>query len=423
VAAPGAEYWIVLEIVAFMGLTVLIGLMVLPRGLDWLRRNYTKETVLIVSLALCFVMAFISGFIGLSVAIGAFLAGLIISESSCSDLVRRRIEPMKEVFIAIFFIAIGMRIDVGMVAGNILLCLGIAAVFIVTKMSSILFASYLTTMDPRSSFYLSTSMVAMGEFGFIIATLGLGAGILDLELYSTIIGAALITMIALPLLSRSAPQIYERASRASPSWAYEAMRRMEGTRAEVRRKLDISPEFRLGVRQQLLLIFVDLIFIITMLIVFNLIPVVRAAISPVAGEMHILPSLLLFITTVILISPVVVNIVARLRLIAFIIMINVSEGGRHSISGRMRIYRIFRNAGQILVLVVLLLMFAPFLPPVGILDATAVLALVFMVAMLSVLSWGVLRPAFDRASSAFMARLVLMNDRDNGSEDRAYCDD
>jgi len=104
-------------------------------------------------------------------------------------------------------------------------------------------------------------------------------------------------------------------------------------------------------------------------------------------------------------------------------MINVSEGGRHSISGRMRIYRIFRNAGQILVLVVLLLMFAPFLPPVGILDATAVLALVFMVAMLSVLSWGVLRPAFDRASSAFMARLVLMNDRDNGSEDRAYCDD
>ena len=311
VAAPGAEYWIVLEIVAFMGLTVLIGLMVLPRGLDWLRRNYTKETVLIVSLALCFVMAFISGFIGLSVAIGAFLAGLIISESSCSDLVRRRIEPMKEVFIAIFFIAIGMRIDVGMVAGNILLCLGIAAVFIVTKMSSILFASYLTTMDPRSSFYLSTSMVAMGEFGFIIATLGLGAGILDLELYSTIIGAALITMIALPLLSRSAPQIYERASRASPSWAYEAMRRMEGTRAEVRRKLDISPEFRLGVRQQLLLIFVDLIFIITMLIVFNLIPVVRAAISPVAGEMHILPSLLLFITTVILISPVVVNIVRQ----------------------------------------------------------------------------------------------------------------
>ena len=189
------------------------------------------------------------------VAIGAFLAGLIISESSCSDLVRGGRADEGGVH-AIFFIAIGMRIDVGMVAGNILLCLGIAAVFIVTKMSSILFASYLTTMDPRSSCYLSTSMVAMGEFGFIIATLGLGAGILDLELYSTIIGAALITMIALPLLSRSAPQIYERASRRSPSWAYDYAPHGR-TRAEVRGSWT-SPGISPGVRQQLLLIFVDL---------------------------------------------------------------------------------------------------------------------------------------------------------------------
>ena len=148
VAAPGTEYWIILEIIAFMGMTILIGLMVLPRGLDWLRRNYSKETVLIVSLALCFVMAFISGYVGLSVAIGAFLAGLIISESTCSNLIRRRIEPMKEVFIAIFFIVIGMRIDLGLMLDNLALCLAIAAVFVVGKLSAILFASYLTIMSP-----------------------------------------------------------------------------------------------------------------------------------------------------------------------------------------------------------------------------------------------------------------------------------
>jgi CPA2 family monovalent cation:H+ antiporter-2 len=374
-------------------------------------------------LALCFVMAFISGFIGLSVAIGAFLAGLIISESTCNNLIRRRIEPMKEVFIAIFFIAIGMRIDVGLVADNILLCLVIASVFIVAKMSTILFASYLTTMDLRSSFYLSTSMVAMGEFGFIIAALGLSAGILDLALYSTVIGAALITMVALPLLSRSGPRIYGRASRAAPSWAHDIVRRMERVRAEVRRKMDISPEFRLEVRQQLLLIFVDLLFIIIILISFNLVSPVRDIIAPLAGELHILPSLLLFVTTVVLISPVVVNIVARLRLIAFIIMINVSEGGRHSISGRMRIYRIFRNVGQLLVIVVLLLMFIPFLPPVGSLDGMAILALVVLVAALSALSWGVLRPAFNRASSAFIAKMVFLDDDEDSVAEKIYCED
>ncbi|MDW5563830.1 MAG: cation:proton antiporter [Methanomassiliicoccus sp.] len=423
VAAPGTEYWIILEIIAFMGLSILVGLMVLPRGLDWLRRNYSKETVLIVSLALCFVMAFISGYIGLSVAIGAFLAGLIVSESTCNNLIRRRIEPMKEVFIAIFFIAIGMRIDVGLVLDNILLCLGIATVFIVGKFSTILFASYLTTMDLRSSFYLATSMVAMGEFGFIIATLGLSAGILDLGLYSTVIGAALITMIVLPLLSRSGPRIYDRTSRAAPSWAHEIVRRMERVRAEVRRKMSISPEFRLEVRQQLLLVFVDLIFIISILIGLNLISPVNDLIAPLAGELHLLPALLLFMITVVLISPVVVNIVARLRLIAFIIMINVSEGGRHSISGRMRIYRIFRNVGQLFMIAVLLLLLVPFLPPVGALDLFAVLALLGVVVSLSALSWGVLRPAFNRASSAFVAKMVLLDDDEDSPAESKYCEE
>lgn len=423
VAAPGTEYWIILEIIAFMGLTILIGLMVLPRCLDWLRRNYSKETVLIVSLALCFVMAFISGYVGLSVAIGAFLAGLIISESTCSNLIRRRIEPMKEVFIAIFFIVIGMRIDLGLMLDNLALCLAIAAVFIVGKLSAILFASYLTIMDLRSSFYLSTSMVAMGEFGFIIASLGLSAGILDLGLYSTVIGAALITMVALPLLSRSGPRIYDAASRAAPSWAHEIVRRMERIRGEVKRKMDISPEFRLEVRQELLLVFVDLVFVFTILIVFNLVSQVKALIAPLAGEVHLLPSLMLFMITVVLISPIVVNIVARLRLIAFIIMINVSEGGRHSINGRMRIYRIFRNVGQLLVMAVLFLLLAPFLPPVGTLDSTALIALFVLVISLSALSWGVLRPAFNRASSAFIARMVFLDDEDEGTGERIHCED
>ncbi|MBI0582838.1 MAG: cation:proton antiporter [Methanomassiliicoccus sp.] len=423
VRVPGNEYWIVLEIIAFMGLSIVIGLAVLPRCLDWLRRHYSKETVLIVALALCFVMAFFSGFIGLSVAIGAFLAGLIISESTCHNIVRRRIEPMKEVFIAVFFIAIGMRIDVGLVLDNIVLCLAIAAVFIVGKLSTILFASYLTTMDLRSSFYLSTSMVAMGEFGFIIAALALGADIIGLAMYSTVIGAALITMIALPLLSRSGPRIYGAASRSAPSWIIEIVRRMERIRGEVRRKMSISPEFRLEVRRQLLLVFVDLVIIITLLIVFNLISPVRELLTPVATDLHLLPPFLLFVTTIVLIAPVVVNIVARLRLIAFFIMINVSEGGRHSISGRMRIYRIFRNVGQLLVTAMLLLMFIPFLPKVGTLDGTALLATVVLVVTLSALSWGLLRPVFNRASSAFLAKMVLMDDDEEEFRERIVCED
>jgi CPA2 family monovalent cation:H+ antiporter-2 len=403
-------YWVVLEIVAFMGLTILIGLAVMPRAMDWLRRNYNKETILIISLAFCFALAFISGYVGLSIAIGAFLAGIIISESSCNNIVRRRIEPMKEVFIAIFFFAIGMRIDIGMILDNILLCFIIAFVFIIGKLSSIFFASYLTTMGLRSSFYLASSLVVMGEFGFIIATLGLNGGILDLSMYSTVIGAALITMVVLPLLSRSGPRIFDFGSRNAPSFVRNVVQRMEKVRGEVRRKMAISPELRLEVRGQLLMVFVDMVLIITIILVLNLLDPIREALTPLAGDLHILPSLLLFVTSIVLISPVVVNVITRLRLIALIIMMNVSEGGRQTVAGRMRIYRLFRNVGGFIVIMVLMLLILPLLPQVSTFDETALLALTVIIVLLSVLSWGVLRPAFGKISQGVVARIVLMDE-------------
>ncbi|NLT38647.1 MAG: cation:proton antiporter [Methanomassiliicoccus sp.] len=403
-------YWVVLEIVAFMGLTILIGLAVMPRAMDWLRRNYNKETILIISLAFCFALAFISGYVGLSIAIGAFLAGIIISESSCNNIVRRRIEPMKEVFIAIFFFAIGMRIDIGMILDNILLCFIIAFVFIIGKLSSIFFASYLTTMGLRSSFYLASSLVVMGEFGFIIATLGLNGGILDLSMYSTVIGAALITMVVLPLLSRSGPRIFDFGSRNAPSFVRNVVQRMERVRGEVRRKMAISPELRLEVRGQLLMVFVDMVLIITIILVLNLLDPIREALTPLAGDLHILPSLLLFVTSIVLISPVVVNVITRLRLIALIIMMNVSEGGRQTVAGRMRIYRLFRNVGGFIVIMVLMLLILPLLPQVSTFDETALLALTVIIVLLSVLSWGVLRPAFGKISQGVVARIVLMDE-------------
>jgi CPA2 family monovalent cation:H+ antiporter-2 len=369
-------------------------------------------------------MAFISGFVGLSIAIGAFLAGIIISESSCNNIVRRRIEPMKEVFIAVFFFAIGMRIDLGMVIDNIVLCFAIAAMFMVGKLTSIMFASYLALINLRSSFYLSTSMVVMGEFGFIIATLGLNGGILDITMYSTVIGAALITMVVLPLLSRAAPRLYDLGAKYAPSFLHALVERVEEVRGEIRRKLSISPEFRLEVRGQLLLVFVELVLIITILIIFNLLSPVRDLFSPLAGSFHVLPSLLMFVTGVVLIAPVVVNILTRLRMIAFIIMMNVSEGGRHNRTGRMRIYRAFRNVGGLLVLIVVVLLMLPFLPQVSAFDDTAIVTLTILVVVLSVLSWKVLRPAFGRISRSIVARMVLLEE--NGEEEggeRMVCED
>jgi hypothetical protein len=185
---------------------------------------------------------------------------------------------------------------------------------------------------------------------------------------------------------------------------------MEKVRGEVRRKMAISPELRLEVRGQLLMVFVDMVLIITIILVLNLLDPIREALTPLAGDLHILPSLLLFVTSIVLISPVVVNVITRLRLIALIIMMNVSEGGRQTVAGRMRIYRLFRNVGGFIVIMVLMLLILPLLPQVSTFDETALLALTVIIVLLSVLSWGVLRPAFGKISQGVVARIVLMDE-------------
>jgi hypothetical protein len=89
----------------------------------------------------------------------------------------------------------------------------------------------------------------------------------------------------------------------------------------------------------------------------------------------------------------------------------------------MRIYRVFRNVGQLLVAVLLFLIFVPFLPPTGPLDSTAIIALVALTVVLSILSWGLLRPAFHRASSAFLANVVLMDNDREGAEEAVACEE
>jgi hypothetical protein len=172
------------------------------------------------------------------------------------------------------------------------------------------------------------------------------------------------------------------------------------------------------------MVFVDMVLIITMILVLNLLDPIRDALAPLAGDIHILPSLLLFVTSIVLISPVVVNVITRLRLIAFIIMMNVSEGGRQTVAGRMRIYRVFRNIGGFLVITVLMLLILPLLPQVSTFDETALLALTVIIVFLSMLSWGILRPALGRISQGVVARIVLMDeDEDELPGEVRVCDD
>ena len=262
-------------IIAFIGISVVVGLAVVPRTLNWVREHYSGETLFIVSVGIGFGMAMISSFIGLSVAIGAFLAGIIVSQSSCSEDVCIKVEPMKELFMAIFFLSIGLQLDPTLMISGLPLAVTIAAIFITGKLVSVGLGCYVANFKARSAFLVAASMVAMGEFTFVVAKIALDGAVITNALYSSVIGAALITMLLLPFISKGAPPLFDKVVARMPKRIYAPLDKIESIRMAARERMKASTELKKKVRNQLLFIFVDFIVILVILLAANLLTFIK----------------------------------------------------------------------------------------------------------------------------------------------------
>ncbi len=193
---------LIIEIIAFMLVSIIVGVKVVPRCLDWVGNNTSAEVLLVLSVGLCFLMAYLAKLIGMSMAIGAFLMGVILSQSKFHKEVGEKIEPMKELFMAIFFIDIGMKVTIEGFMDNIGLALIIFLVFFLSKVFSVFLGYFLGNRPYWECFVCALSMTAMGEFAFIISDEALRYGVISNGFYMAVIGAAILSMIMVPISSR-----------------------------------------------------------------------------------------------------------------------------------------------------------------------------------------------------------------------------
>ena len=193
---------LILEIIVFMAVSLFVGIMFVPRFLDWVGDNTSAEVLLVLSVGFCFLMAYLASYIGMSMAIGAFLMGVIVSQSKFHREVGEKVEPMKEVFMAIFFIAIGMKVTVQGFIDNIGLAVLIFAIFFFAKVASVFLGYFIGNRPFWECFACAISMTAMGEFAFIISEEALGYGVLSEGFYTAVIGAALISMVMASVTSK-----------------------------------------------------------------------------------------------------------------------------------------------------------------------------------------------------------------------------
>lgn len=188
------------RLVVFLALALAAGLLVVPRLMRAVVRLQSPEVTLVVSMGLCFGAAVLAQSIGYSVALGAFLAGMLVAESGEGDVVERLAEPVRDMFLAVFFVSVGMMIVPSLVALHWRTVLGFTALVVVGKIAAVSFTNFLTGAGIRDSVRTGMSMAQVGEFSFILAAAGVASGALPESHYPVIVAVSALTTLATPWL-------------------------------------------------------------------------------------------------------------------------------------------------------------------------------------------------------------------------------
>ena len=230
----------IVSILAFMLFSIFVGLRVVPRAINWVSDNVSDEILTLLSVGLAFGMALLSVEIGLSMAIGAFLMGMMIAACRKSKEINHRVEPMRDLFMAMFFISIGMQITVSSLIENIGTVIVLYLIFLVLIVLAVFVAFWVLNDTARNGFLSAVSLATMGEFAFIIVEEAQGYGAVDPSFYTSVVGAALMSMVMLPFISRYAARIWDSATTKLPSPVMNACGRITSVRNDAYSKAQVT---------------------------------------------------------------------------------------------------------------------------------------------------------------------------------------
>ena len=204
------------RLTAFLIGLVVVGLLLVPRAMRGVMRLNRRETTLVASMGICFAVALLAQEFGYSVALGAFIAGSLVAESGEAQRVERLVEPVRDMFAAVFFVSVGMLIDPALVARHWPAVVVLTAVVVVGKVLGVSLGAFLTGYGMRTSVQAGMSLAQIGEFSFIIAALGLSLGATREFLYPVAVAVSALTTLFTPWLIRASEPFANWVDRKLP---------------------------------------------------------------------------------------------------------------------------------------------------------------------------------------------------------------
>lgn len=200
----------------FLVVALISGLLLVPRLLSYVARFNSREILLVAVLGIFFGFSLLVTKLGYSMALGAFVIGAIMAEARELRLIERLIEPLRDMFSAVFFVAIGMLVDPRVIVEYALPIAVITVAVVVFKVISCAAGTFATGHDARTSMRTGMGLAQIGEFSFIIASLGLSLKVTSDFLYPIAVAVSAITTLLTPYLIRSSDGVVTVLGRVLP---------------------------------------------------------------------------------------------------------------------------------------------------------------------------------------------------------------
>ena len=213
----------IMKIGFFLVLWLVVGIFAIPIFLRRVRKLINNEVLLIVSLGLCCAMAVISTGVGFSSAFGAFIMGSILAETIEAERIEKLVEPVKNLFGAVFFVSVGMLVDPQILIDYALPIFILVMTIIVGQAIFGTLSFMLGGESLKSAMRCGFSMAQIGEFSFIIASLGLALGVIGDFLYPVVVAVSVITTFLTPYMIRFATPAYEALEKRLPKRVIKMM--------------------------------------------------------------------------------------------------------------------------------------------------------------------------------------------------------
>ena len=245
-----------MRLAMFLAALIGFGILTVPRAIRAVQKLGQPETTLVASIGICFAAALLALSFGYSVALGAFIAGSLVAESGHEAEIERLVRPVRDMFAAIFFVSVGMMIDPAALTEHWRAILALTLAVIIGKVFAVTIGSFLAGHGRRTAMKAGMSLAQIGEFSFIIASVGVASGAISGWMYPVAIAVSAITTLTTPLLIK----LSNRAAASIDHWLPEPIQTVAalyGSWIERVRGAPRAPTERSGTNRIIRIILID----------------------------------------------------------------------------------------------------------------------------------------------------------------------